>query len=145
LLRLLFPWWYLVGYPSEYNDKIILTQRGEKGVRRGPKTGWRQDDFKKNSNYIDIYIYRVDFAVIILTPINMKSIHWMPELVVDEPNLSRAQPAHAGPSSQTDWQTKWIYIYDLHSRFCSDHFNPYKYKIVLRIWTMTITHPDVKI
>jgi hypothetical protein len=28
-------------------------------------------------------------------------------------NLSRAQPARAGPPSLTDWQTKWINIYDV--------------------------------
>ncbi len=36
-------------------------------------------------------------------PTNAPSIHWMPELVVDDLNLSRAQPAWAGPPWPTDW------------------------------------------
>jgi len=27
-----------------------ITQRGDRGSKRGPKTGWREDDFKENSN-----------------------------------------------------------------------------------------------
>jgi len=38
-----------------FNNKKLpyfadLRQRGDRGVKRGPKTGWRQDDFKENSS-----------------------------------------------------------------------------------------------
>jgi hypothetical protein len=36
--------------PPSFAD---LSQRGDKGVKRGPKTGWRQDDFEENSNILD--------------------------------------------------------------------------------------------
>jgi len=56
-------------------------------------------------------------------PTGAPSIHWMPELVMMNSNLSRAQPACVGPSSQIDRPSELIYMIQIVQNIAQLSFN----------------------